>query len=77
MDFVTHFSLAQAANVTVQAIGAIGVEIREQCEDGEFLVCEVPQEDGVAVEDFPLEAGDHWIILQAPAGVSPVVRIDY
>ena len=77
MDFVAHFFLDQAAEVTIQAAGAIGVELREQCPDGEFVWCDAPGEDGVVVEDFPLGPGDHFIVLQAPPGSSPEVRIDY
>ena len=77
MDFVAHFTLDEAAEVTIRAPGALGVEIREQCPDGDFLWCDVPQPDGVAVEDFPLGPGDHWIVLQAPPGASPVVSVEY
>ena len=76
VDFVAHFSLDQAADVTIRASGALIAEIREQCPDGDFLWCDEPQ-DGVAVEDFPLEAGEYWIVLQATPGVSPEVSVDY
>jgi len=49
-----------------------------ECEgqDGAFVWCDTPQ-DGVAVEDFPLEAGDHWLVVQGLPGVAPEILLNY
>ena len=75
-DHVVHFLLDQPAEVTIQVSGALLTEIREQCPDGAFVWCDTPQE-GVAVEDFPLEAGDHWLVVQGLPGVAPEIQLDY